>query len=314
MKLQRNCNFCRSVQFEDIRHVQDYTNQFRALVVETKKRLTFVTLIASFLATMTNIATVCGKGVETVKSLHVKLTDLSKTFAEIDTLASEANHYIDDYAEKIVNKRELQARWKNSLGCQESDRCVTKMQIMRDTVTEIRNSFIQHRKLKSLSCSEEQMHNYDKRKLCKLYDDSRRLVDRHCLKNEQEIFSKAVRQYDLIDGMVGNKVRRIEAQILTATEKLNSFHPQLDMIQAALEQQIFRISDPSLAKTASPAAHKESRESKMQKEPLTNGTSSPPNISTALLLKLQEEMSGLREVMETNHSLMLQLDTEVLCI
>jgi len=39
---------------------------------------------------------------------------------------------------------------------------VAKMQIKREAVKEIRTSFIHHRKLKSLSFSEEQIHNYDK--------------------------------------------------------------------------------------------------------------------------------------------------------
>lgn len=36
------------------------------------------------------------------------------------------------------------------------------MRIMQDSVKEIRISFIQHRKLKSLSASEDQIHHYDK--------------------------------------------------------------------------------------------------------------------------------------------------------
>ena len=43
-------------------------------------------------------------------------------FGQIETLASSASHYIDEYAEKIVHKREVKSRWKNTLGCQEADK------------------------------------------------------------------------------------------------------------------------------------------------------------------------------------------------
>ena len=39
---------------------------------------------------------------------------------------------------------------------------VAKMKTKRDVVKEIRASFVHHRKLKNLSFSEEQIHNYDK--------------------------------------------------------------------------------------------------------------------------------------------------------
>lgn len=69
----------RSVQVEQIRRVQDYSSQFGLLVVETKKRLSNLTMFASLLAT------ICyANGVQTtIKSLHGKLSDLSKTFAEV---------------------------------------------------------------------------------------------------------------------------------------------------------------------------------------------------------------------------------------
>ncbi|KAI0234398.1 Serine/threonine-protein kinase TBK1 [Lamellibrachia satsuma] len=257
-----------SVQVEQIRRVQDYSSQFGLLVVETKKRLSNLTMFASLLAT------ICyANGVQTtIKSLHGKLSDLSKTFAE-------------------CKKRELQSRWKHTLGCQESDKCVDKMRIMQDSVKEIRISFIQHRKLKSLSASEDQIHHYDKRKLCKLYDDGRCLLDRHCLQNEQTVFRKAVRLYELIDGMVGSKVQRVESQIMTATEKLNSIRPHLDMIQTDLETLFSQKSDVVLEKPP-PMTQQQNGENKTQSDSVTNGTfsmSKPKPCSDELLTMLQAE-------------------------
>ena len=55
-----------------------------------------------------------------IVSLHHAIC--RELFHQIDAMASEANHYIDDYADKIVTKRELQTRWKSTLGCQETHR------------------------------------------------------------------------------------------------------------------------------------------------------------------------------------------------
>ena len=80
--LQRKCHSCRSVQLEDIRRIQDYTNLFKTLVTETRKRLDHVTTFALFLVTMGAMA--YGNGIQAVvEAIHAKLTDLKRTFAEV---------------------------------------------------------------------------------------------------------------------------------------------------------------------------------------------------------------------------------------
>ncbi|XP_053318026.1 serine/threonine-protein kinase TBK1 [Spea bombifrons] len=211
--------------------------------------------------------------------LHSKLHRLSSSQENLETSLQEIKN-------KLSPGGLLNESWMSVEGTHPSDRNLEKLQVLLSLITEIYCQFKKDKAQRRLTYNEEQIHKFDKQKLCLHSKKAASLFKDECVAKYDEFRSKAQ------DWM--RKTIVLRKQLLTLTsqcfdieEEVTKCQHYINQYQETMPQKMF----------AAPGGIK----------PAVNPIYSSPNTLVEMTLgmrKLKEEMEGVvKELAENNHIL-----------
>ncbi|XP_052781597.1 serine/threonine-protein kinase TBK1-like [Mya arenaria] len=158
---------------------------------------------------------------------------------KITELSYQVQSLLSKLQEDQLNKKQLKKLWNDSTGCNSSDRCTAKVQVVVEQILKIKQQFSENRRKTSLSFNDEQIHKYEKSRLSENCVKIKSLFTDHCLAKSKEQFGNFHAWYSK-----GCEMRavseHIESKLLQLAELLEDFISRLNRMSLRYKSDIER--------------------------------------------------------------------------
>ncbi|NP_001086516.1 serine/threonine-protein kinase TBK1 [Xenopus laevis] len=214
-----------------------------------------------------------------VYAIHAKLLNLSSTQEGLKSSLQEVKN-------KLTPGGTLMDSWINTEGIHAADRNVEKLQVLLSLITEIYCQFKKDKAQRRLSYNEEQIHKFDKQKLCLHAAKAYSLFKDECV-GKYEVFRSKTLEWMRKMIHVRKQLFSIKSKCFDIEEEASKCQHYINQYQEKMSPKMFAA--PSGMKSA------------------VNPIYSSPNTLVEMTLgmrKLKEDMEGVvKELEENNHIL-----------
>ncbi|XP_040265322.1 serine/threonine-protein kinase TBK1 [Bufo bufo] len=214
-----------------------------------------------------------------IYEIHSKLLRLSSSQQNLETSLREIKN-------ELSPGGGLTDSWINVEGTRPSDRNVEKMQVLLHLITEISCQFKKDKAQRRLPYNEEQIHKFDKQKLCIHATKAYTLFQDECV-SKYECFHSKSQEWMRKMMLLRKKLITLKNQCFDIAEEVSKCQHYINEYQENMPQKMF----------ANPGGIK----------PTVNPIYTSPNTLVEMTLgmrKLKEEMEGVvKELAENNHIL-----------
>ncbi|XP_069830771.1 serine/threonine-protein kinase TBK1 [Dendropsophus ebraccatus] len=214
-----------------------------------------------------------------IYEIHSKLLRLSSSQQNLETSLREIKN-------ELSPGGGLTDSWINVEGTRPSDRNVEKMQVLLSLITEISGQFKKDKAQRRLSYNEEQIHKFDKQKLCIHAAKAHTLFKDECVSKYDGFRSKS-QEWMRKMMLLRKQLFTLKSQCFDIAEEVTKCQLYINEYQENMPQKVF----------ANPGGIK----------PTVNPIYTSPNTLVEMTLgmrKLKEEMEGVvKELAENNHIL-----------
>ncbi|XP_077121329.1 serine/threonine-protein kinase TBK1 [Ranitomeya variabilis] len=214
-----------------------------------------------------------------IYEIHSKLLRLSSSQQNLETSLREIKN-------ELSPGGSVTDSWINLEGTHPSDRNVEKMQVLLSLITEISCQFKKDKAQRRLSYNEEQIHKFDKQKLCIQATKAHTLFTDECV-SKYESFRSKVQEWMRKMMLLRKQLFTLKSQCFDIAEEVSKCQHYINEYQENMPQKMF----------PNPGGIK----------PTVNPTYTSPNTLVEMTLgmrKLKEEMEGVvKELAENNHIL-----------
>ncbi|KAM4039138.1 serine/threonine-protein kinase TBK1 [Anomaloglossus baeobatrachus] len=214
-----------------------------------------------------------------IYEIHSKLLRLSSSQQNLETSLREIKN-------ELSPGGSLNDSWINMEGTHPSDRNVEKLQVLLSLITEISCQFKKDKAQRRLSYNEEQIHKFDKQKLCIQATKAHTLFKDECV-SKYESFRSKVQEWMRKMMLLRKQLFTVKSQCFDIAEEVSKCQHYINEYQENMPQKMF----------PNPGGIK----------PTVNPIYTSPNTLVEMTLgmrKLKEEMEGVvKELAENNHIL-----------
>lgn len=221
------------VMVREIEHNKDSVLDFSSRVEETGKRLNLLADTGGLLmATVTNLIK-AGPN-EAKKKCQIdnlnnglqwsSVSNQKESFSKLKCDVQKVKQQIESLNSQVVNEV---LSWLDSCGCEESNNCIPKADILVSSTKATVADFARDRSLKKLSFNEEQIHKFDKHKLKVNYTKAATLIQNYCYPKTKELFERFHTWYSKVCKvqqqlqLIKNEVEKVSEWQSLLTERLS---------------------------------------------------------------------------------------------
>lgn len=223
---------------QKIAETKEHINQLRCLVEEFLKRIDL--LLNNYDLIMMISKIMSEKLISIDQESMIKLSEYKWSALEIKKVVEKMDVDIVEFQHE-TNDDNFLLSWIDQSGCQDSDFCSKKIEILVNTAVEIEKEFREKLKWMEFSHNEKQIHQLGKQRMKNDFKKGRLIIENHCLPNSICIYEKAMEWYQEIQKL-HSEINKLNKVAQNTSESLTHLTNNVDQLQIDTNDEFAKLS------------------------------------------------------------------------